>query len=222
MEPLSPMQMTLQPVATISNTDKNILVEDCEKEAANIIKFMSANRLSANSDKTHIMIIRRKVKEDEDEIVINIGNDEIKESAQENLLGMIVDNDLSWKSHVKNLVKKLNFRLYTLRRLSHIIPRSMLKTVADGIFLSLIRYGLPVYCPLRLKENDPNTVIIKDLKKVFHNCLRLLNNKTWEDHAPLSIQLIQKASQMMMHWQKQEFEHEELDLNLFNPKVLSF
>ena len=61
----------------------------------------------------------------------------------------------------------------------------MLKSVADGIFLSLIRYGLPVYCPLRLKENDPNPTIIKDLKKVFNDCLRLLNNKTWEDHASI-------------------------------------
>ena len=26
--------------------------------------------------------------------------------------------------------------------------------------------------------------LIKDLKKVFNDCLRLLNNKTWEDHAP--------------------------------------
>ena len=61
----------------------------------------------------------------------------------------------------------------------------MLKSVADGIFISLIRYGLPLYCPLRLKESDPNPVIIKDLKKVFNDCLRLLNNKTWEDHAPI-------------------------------------
>ena len=86
----------------------------------------------------------------------------------------------------KNLVKKLNFRLFTLRRLSHMIPRHLLKSVADGIFLSLIRYGLPLYCPLRLKENDPNPTILKDLKKVFNDCLRLLNNKTWEDHASIS------------------------------------
>ena len=61
----------------------------------------------------------------------------------------------------------------------------MLKSVADAIFVSLIRYGLPLYCPLRLKENDSHPVIIKDLKVTFNDCLRLLTNKTWEDHATI-------------------------------------
>ena len=67
---------------------------------------------------------------------------------------MIVTNDLTWNAHVENLVKKLKFRLFTLRRLSHCIPRELLKSVACGIFLSVIRYGLPLYCPLRLREED--------------------------------------------------------------------
>ena len=54
-------------------------------------------------------------------------------------------NDLTWNAHVNNLVKKLKFRLFTLRRLSHCIPRALLKSVACGIFLSVIRYGLPLY-----------------------------------------------------------------------------
>ena len=61
----------------------------------------------------------------------------------------------------------------------------MLKTIADGIFLSQVRYGLPLYCPLRLQQNDPNPVILMQLKKVFNDCLRLLTNKNWEDHASI-------------------------------------
>ena len=163
----------------------NVLVKDCEEEAENIIKFMSANRLAANSDKTHVMIMRRHNRNVEEQLVINIGNHEIKESAKENILGIIVDNDLTWHSHIKNLVKKLKFRLFSLRRLSHSLPKAMLKSVADAIFVSLIRYGLPLYCPLRLKDNDPHPGIIKDLKVTYNDCLRLLTNKKWEDHASI-------------------------------------
>ena len=61
----------------------------------------------------------------------------------------------------------------------------MLKTIADAIFISQVRYGLPLYCPLRLNQHDPNPTILMQLKKVFNDCLRLLTNKTWEDHASI-------------------------------------
>ena len=102
---------------------------------------------------------------------------------------MIVENDLTWNAHVKNLVKKLKFRLFTLRRLSTCIPRDLLKSVACGIFLSVIRYGLPLYCPLRLKEDDPNPGILTELKVVFNDCMRLLTGNKREDHTSIKSML---------------------------------
>ena len=61
--------------------------------------------------------------------------------------------------------------------------RSLLKPIADRIFMSLLRYGLPVYCPLRLKEEDPKCQSIDRIKVVFNDCLRLLTNKKRKDHA---------------------------------------
>ena len=58
--------------ASISNKNLAVLVEDCEEEAENIIKFMSANRLAANSDKTHLLVMRRKRDEDGD-LFIKVG-----------------------------------------------------------------------------------------------------------------------------------------------------
>ena len=59
--------------STISGTDLNLLKKKCEEEASKIINYMSANKLAANCDKTHVMAIRRKgPKED---IVIKVGED---------------------------------------------------------------------------------------------------------------------------------------------------
>ena len=55
----------------------------------------------------------------------------------------------------------------------------------EGIFISLIRYGLPLYCPLRLKEEDPNPGVLTELKVVFNDCLRLLTGNKREDHASI-------------------------------------
>ena len=99
--------------------------------------------------------------------VIKIGKEKITEKSKEKLLGMIVSNDLLWDQHIKELIRKLKFRLFKLRRLKEKLPRHLLKRVADGIYISLIRYGLPLYCPVQAEEEDPEPGSIKKLKKTF-------------------------------------------------------
>ena len=166
--------------ATISGPNLGELSKRCEEEAEKIIEFMSANRLAANSEKTHIMAIRKGGKKSD--IAVKVGQKMIKESPDEKLLGMKVESNLSWNTHISTLEKKLRHRLFSLRRLSEHIPRHLLKNVADGIFMSVLRYGLPLYCPLRLKSEDPNCASIHKIKMIFNDCLRLLTNRKRKDH----------------------------------------
>ena len=161
--------------STISGTDLDLLKTRCEEEASKIIEYMSANKLAANCDKTHVMAIRRSGPKDE--IVIQVGEDKIKESPNEKLLGIWVENNLTWSTHLSKLEKNLKHRLFSLRRLSEQIPRVLLKKVADGIFMSILRYGLPLYCPLRFKDDDPKHSSIDNINVVFNDCLRLLTNR---------------------------------------------
>ena len=106
------MLMTPQPV---SGTDIPILVTKCEEEARKIIDYMSINRLKANDEKTHVMVIR-KVRS-EKRLIFNIGKEVIKESESEKPLGVYVENDLKWDIHLAKLLSKLRPRLFRLRRI---------------------------------------------------------------------------------------------------------
>ena len=112
---------------------------------------------------------------------MKIGNVTIKETSSEKLLGAHIKNDLKWDKHIIELEKKLNYRLYCLRRLSRILPEEELKSVADGIFISLIRYAMPVYYPVRMNDNAPHYGCISKIETAFNNCLRLLNQCKLED-----------------------------------------
>ena len=92
---------------------------------------------------------------------------EIKETTSEKLFGMKVENDLSWNEHLISLEKRLKSRLFHLTRLSEHIPRHLLKKVADGIFMSVLRYGLPLYSPVRTSNEDPNAVAIWERLRWF-------------------------------------------------------
>ena len=50
----------------------------------------------------------------------------------------------------------------------------------------MLRYGLPVYCPLRLTDEDPNNGSIDKLKVIFNDCLRLLTKRKRQDHGRIS------------------------------------
>ena len=57
--------------------------------------------------------------------------------------------------------------------------------MADGIFMSQIRYALPLYCPVQIGEDDPKPGCIDKVRKVFNDCLRLITGHTMEDHKPI-------------------------------------
>ena len=57
--------------------------------------------------------------------------------------------------------------------------------------MSLVRYGLPLYCPIRMDQEAPNHTSIHNIQVVFNDCLRLLTNNKREDHAKIDDMLNQ-------------------------------
>ena len=105
------------------------------------------------------------------------GDAEVKESTSEKLLGVWVANSLNWAEHIEKLENDLSYRLYTLRKLEQVIPKFLLKKVADGIFNSIIRYALGIFCPIRrTHKDDPIPSSINGIRVRFNDVLRLLCN----------------------------------------------
>ena len=209
--------------STISGENMEELVKKCENEAQKILDYMAINRLKANDDKTAILIMRRNHSDaqsatrNEGKQVIKIGKENIKEKDKEKLLGVIVSNDLKWDKHIKELIRKLKYRMFKLKRLKGKLPNHLLKRVADGIYMSQIRYALPLYCPVQVGDEDPKPVNIEKLRKTFNDCLRLLTGHTLEDHKPikemleeldwLSINQLAVETRLTEAWKSANFEN---------------
>ena len=174
---------------TVYDTDTNKLQDKCEQKVNELLTYMAINRLAANDDKTKILVMKHG--RTENELTFKIGDAEVKESSNEKLLGVYVSNNLSWTDHIEKLEDDLSFRLYTLRKLEQILPKSLLKKVADGIFVSLIRYGLGIFCPIRTSTTDPNPTCINGIKVLFNDVLRLLCNTKRKQHTSIESMLEQ-------------------------------
>ena len=68
--------------------------------------------------------------------------------------------------------------LYSLRRY---LTNSQLKTVAEGIFVSKLRYCLSLYWPIRHTEDDPRPSTLKDINVAYNKVLRLLTGNKLVD-----------------------------------------
>ena len=76
-------------------------------------------------------------------------------------------------------------KLYSLRKLEQILPKSILKTVAEGLFSSILRYALGLFCPIRLKDTDPQHSSINGIKVIYNDVLRLLCGSKRENRKPI-------------------------------------
>ena len=123
------------------------------------------------------------------ELSFQIGQHQIEESTKEKLLGLVVSNKLDWSDHITKLEKELRFRLFTLRRMEQVVPRSLMKKIADGIFCSVLRYGLGIFCPVRMNETEPNSTSIEGIKVIFHDLLRLLCSEKRTNHTSIESML---------------------------------
>ena len=118
-------------------------------------------------------------------LTFNIGEAKIKQSKEEKLLGVWVSNDLKWSHHIEKLESNLRSRLYSLRKMEQFIPKSQLKDVADSIFVSILRYALGLYCPIRIKPDDPVPSSINAIRVTYNDVLRLLCNSKRDERKPI-------------------------------------
>ena len=85
---------------------------------------------------------------------IKVDGNDIEDTHSEKLLGLIVNNEMTWKDYLEKLRTKDNFqgllpqlsqRVGLLKRLVKIVPRKKFNMLSNGIFNSKLLYCLQVF-----------------------------------------------------------------------------
>ena len=117
-------------------------------------------------------------------MLLKRGKEVITQEKTANLLGMCLDDNQQWKSHISGtggVISNLNKRLYKLRRIKNHLNDVCLKRVADSIFTSKIRYGLQLVSKVKTQNEDSTSKLMKDLQKTQNKMLRFLNKSRVSD-----------------------------------------
>ena len=93
--------------------------------------------LKANPKKYHFLLTSNK------EVNLNLDDSIIKKSKSEKLLGINIDNFLTFNEHVSKQCKKASQKLHAIARISSYLNKNKLRLILNAFFSS--QFG---YCPL--------------------------------------------------------------------------
>ena len=126
---------------TYSSLNLEQAVITVERECNRVLDWLAANKLIINLSKTHLMLFTTRPRPES--IIILAKGQVIHEIKEIKFLGVILDNNLKWNSHIDYISKKISKSVSILKMLKFTFPSNVLK----NIYFSLI-YPYYTYCNL--------------------------------------------------------------------------
>ena len=165
-----------------SSPDPLETIRRLEEDAKGVLDFFKANQLFANTSKTALLMIEPGQNHDGG-YTIKIGNERIPESNVEKILGVEVDNKLTWDEHFKKVNKKVNYGISTLRQIQGLVPMKTMKLFLEGLINSHIRYCGSVYLAgeIQVDKTDTPSGKIRKLQVLQNEAMRVILGKRRSD-----------------------------------------
>ena len=139
---------------TISDSDPDILKQKIQRVANESTSWVHDNKLVCSGAKTKLLVAGTKELRRAKltcPLEIDVAGHRVTESDSERLLGLVVNNKMTWDNYLygdennRGLISKLEQRAAMIVKLSSVMPLSRLKQIAEGIFFSLLNYCIDVY-----------------------------------------------------------------------------
>ena len=127
-----------------SEKDINTLYTLVNNELVNINEWFKANKLSLNTIKTKYVLFHKPRKKDNIPLnlpVLKINETVIKRSSSLKFLGVIVDENLTWKNHINLIENKISKNIGVLFKASKLLNISCLKNIYFALIHSYINYA---------------------------------------------------------------------------------
>ncbi len=124
----------------LANKKLDILEQIMNTELQKVSAWLLANKLSLNISKSNFLLISSR--KTDKSIKLKINSKDLKQENYTKHLGVIIDNNLNWKLHIKQINLKLSKGIGVLYKLRHLVPKQSLKTLYSSFIQSHVLYGI--------------------------------------------------------------------------------
>ena len=149
----------------VSNDIEDVIIK-LEHDSLIILEWFESNYEKLNADKCHLLFSGYKF----ENLWVRIGNQKIWEESNVKLLGVNIDNQLKFDSHINDLCSKASKKLSAMTRLAKYLSFKKKKILFNSFFQSQFKY-----CPLvwmfcgRKANNRINRLHERALRVIYDN-----------------------------------------------------
>lgn len=158
-----------------AHRDPKYLIEILELELSKLSNWFSANMLSLNLKKTKYLIFKPRQKQCPLNTQLHINNQQIEQVSETIFLGVILDEHLSWKSHISRVANKISKSAGIIFKSSFYLFKSSLR----ALYFSMI-YPYLQYCNIVWAST-----YITNLRRIIllqKRVVRILNKAKFDAH----------------------------------------
>ena len=146
-------------------------------EIQKISRWLKINKMSVNIKKKNYIIFKSKQKLINYKLNIKIDNIEIEQVSVTKFLGVIINENLTWKNHVKVFKNKISKNMGILAKITSNVPCVILR----NLYFTLLQPYLE-YC--NIVWSTGTSVMLNKLLVVQNKVLCIITNSPWHTHAP--------------------------------------
>ena len=134
--------------ALYAHKDLKTLELTVNAELHNLYNWLTSNKLSLNIKKSNYVIFRPYQKKLNYDPQVNIFDNESNKKVtleRKNFikyLGLLIDENLSWKTHIHSIANKISKTIGLIGRLRHIVPICTLLNIYQSLITPYLTYGL--------------------------------------------------------------------------------
>lgn len=160
----------VQLIYTCDASDEVSIENFMNDDVTLIIEFLRSLHMVMNCGKTVITRFgtRQQLAKVNPEAIFNVANHQIKVQGEARNLGLFLDENLSFRSHLNNVSKSCSKTLYHLKAIRPYITETNAKKVVESLVISKVRLFLPITMTSTLKEMLILQKIINHSVRVIH------------------------------------------------------
>ena len=142
-----------------------------------VCTWLWQNGMKINASKTEMLLCgdRRQLAQISRPACVMFLGQRLESKDEVKNLGVVMDRNLSWDSHIKRVSDRCFGILIGLANAKHVLPREVIPTLIDSLVMSHVRYCVQVY-------GSAGSTTIGKLQKVFNFAARIVSNRRKYDH----------------------------------------
>ena len=166
----------------------DLLFKYMNHDIAKLFDWLCVNKLTVNDNKTKYMVFSKSTRSayTDKHRIVTLNGVPIKKVETHKFLGMIVDQNLSWKPHMLQILSKIQRNLGVVRKIAYFLDHHSLFQLYHSLIMSHIRYGIVVW-------HHSHVAIQRKIQACANKFLRIIFSIKYKD----SVQQIMKDNNLL-------------------------